>query len=537
MTAKAALPAAAAGLLLACHAALLLGAARRLAPTFDEPAHIAAGYAYWTRADFDLETEHPPLAKLIAALPLLALRPALPFAKAERPSDAMQAGPEFLYAPGNEPDRILFLARLPGIALSVVLGGVLFAWARRRWGSASGLLALAVYAFEPNILAHAGLATMDFPLAFFSALWTLAWLDEDRRPLSHSGTARCAALGAACLLTKYSAVYLAAASLAWTLLFRRGRLGRWAACWALSAAAAAAVLAAWGRLGDVPARLLEPRAGFRHSFLLGRYSTTGWWWYFAAAFALKTPLAELALAAAGTWKAARERSAEAGLLVLGPAVLFAAASAARMQLGLRYLLPAYPMLALLAGRSLKERSGRRAALAAALVLGPALSCLGASPEFLAYFNEAAGGSSRGWRLLVDSNLDWGQDLKGLAVFLKDRPGAVLLSYFGTARPEAYGIEAQDVLSVPSLRVQRVNAAPAGREYLVVSATNLQGVYYRDHAAFAWLRDRTPDFRVGASLFVYDVTDDAVSHRELARLYREAGDAARAEREARRAQKG
>src|SRR5438132_6731724 len=89
----------------------------RLSATSDEPLHLAAGYSYWTTRDFRLNPEHPPLAKLIAALPLLALRPRFD-TSAPAWATADQIGSAFKFLYGNDADRLLFWSRLAMIALA-----------------------------------------------------------------------------------------------------------------------------------------------------------------------------------------------------------------------------------------------------------------------------------------------------------------------------------------------------------------------------------------------------------------------------------
>ena len=129
------------------------------------------------------------------------------------------------------------------------------------------------------------------------------------------------------------------------------------------------------------------------------------------------------------------------------------------------------------------------------------------PHYLAYFNELVGGPGRGYRYMVDSNLDWGQDLKGLKKYM-DRNGIskIRLSYFGSDSPSRYGI-AYDwlpsfVLPIPD------NQAPdlSTKGWIAISATNLQGVYLKNRDLFATFRSREPVAVIGYSIFVYKIDD-------------------------------
>jgi hypothetical protein len=139
----------------------------------------------------------------------------------------------------------------------------------------------------------------------------------------------------------------------------------------------------------------------------------------------------------------------------------------------------------------------------------AASALRVAPQQLAYFNELVGGPGEGYRYLSDSNIDWGQDLRGLKDYV-DREGlpAVYLSYFGTAPPEFYGIRYQcapaptNIGSVPP-PTQKPLPGTAGREVLAISVANLQGVYLSDPTLYRWVDQRRPVAKVGYSIYVYD----------------------------------
>lgn len=204
----------------------------------------------------------------------------------------------------------------------------------------------------------------------------------------------------------------------------------------------------------------------RNAFLNGQVSLTGWWWFFPYTFLVKTPLTVfgvilLAFAAA----VARRRAARRPISLLHETLpwwtLLVAYSAAVMlghlNIGQRHLMPAYaPMFVLCGGAawwvrrwrneesSFRSGRGRRAAGLASLALAGLVVAQGANlarqfPDYIAYFNPLAGGPAQGYRHLVDSSLDWGQDLPGLARYLSRHrvTGPIYLSYFGTASPDYY----------------------------------------------------------------------------------------------------
>jgi hypothetical protein len=544
------MPRAAAAILIGLHLVLGVWAARTHSATFDEPVHIAAGYSAWKTGDRRLCGEHPPLAQLLIGAPLLFQKVFLPLETREwRERLAGPFAERFLYWSGNDAERIVLSARLANLLLSCLLGLILWHFARSRWGDGPALLALSFYCFSPAVLAHASLATVDFSAAFFAALGALAMMTFLREPGPRQGLA-VALVSAAAFLCKHTALLLWPAY----ALILIGELARERSK-ALPLLRSFAVFAFLPCLGILALYLWTGQdawqifmnqlhaVGQGHpSFLLGRYSARGWLAYYAAAFLTKSTLSEILLLAGLGWLlASKERrlAREAGVPAAVICAYFAAASLSHKQIGLRYILPVYPLLALSAAPIAQRLAGRwRHGLRVAVAAGAchALSTGLVAPNFLSYFNEAAGGPSNGYKILVDSNLDWGQDMKRLAAYLK-REGnpEVILSYFGTASPEYYGVRAQRLACGNTIQLRWRNSDRPGKELLVVSATNLQGPYYPPGQRLSWLKDVRPVARVGYGLFVYDVTEDAAIHRRLAEIYSSRGDAPLAAHEMRRAE--
>jgi hypothetical protein len=246
------------------------------------------------------------------------------------------------------------------------------------------------------------------------------------------------------------------------------------------------------------------------AYLLGELSDTGWRTYYLVAFAVKNTPGLLLAVALGLAMAVRTRGWRGlGWHWLVPAVVvFTVVSLGRIDIGERYLLPVYPYAILLAAAAvpqvLKWRRGHWV-LAVVLALHALPSLLVAPRGYLTYFNLLAGGPARGHRVLVDSNLDWGQDLKGLKAWM-DGNGVsrVKLSYFGTADPEYHRI-ACDLLPGQMLPPPRdVVRGIAPGDVVAVSATNLQGVYLEpgDRPLMERLRALTPVATIGHSIRIY-----------------------------------
>ncbi len=553
---------------------LSLLAMRDASATFDEGAHLPAGYTHLVLGDHRLNPEQPPLVKLLAAAPLLALHPVLRLDDvAWRQARQWEFGRRFLYR-WNDADRLLFLGRLPIVALASCLLAAVFFEARRRFGAAAAVAAVALAALSPDVLAHGSLVTTDlgFALFFFLSVSTFG------RCLERASAPRvfvAGLLAGAAFATKFSAPILvivlallvaaaagarasggdpagAGQALDATISPGRGaRLLRGSALLVLVGAVAFAAL--WASYGFRPALSSDPAvraagrasleapiasaplravvaiadAGLipedyargllfvmthsraRSTFLMGRLSDHGFPQYFLMTFLFKTPVPLLLLTALALARAPRLPRRDAVFLWLPIAVYLTLSLTRGLQIGHRHLLPIYPFLFVAAGEAAARLLAWRQPLGRVLVLVLGLwygaGTLRVHPHYLAYFNEPAGGPANGWRLLVDSNLDWGQDLKRLARWMRDNDVPRLkLSYFGSADPAYYGIASQALPGYTAPHAPRVTREIAPGDVLAVSVTNLQGVYLddQDRRLMERIRALTPIGRAGWSIRIY-----------------------------------
>jgi dolichyl-phosphate-mannose-protein mannosyltransferase len=249
----------------------------------------------------------------------------------------------------------------------------------------------------------------------------------------------------------------------------------------------------------------------RRAFLLGQASDTGFPHFFLVSFLVKTPLPLLGLlllAATGRGCDAARPGALAAAWI--PFLVYAVLTQTRgLNIGHRHLLPLYPFAFVLAGAAgawLPRRLGRAGAVALVALLGwYAWGTLQVHRHELAYFNETVGGPANGWRVLVDSSLDWGQDLPRVEPWMR-RHGIrhYKLSYFGSAPPRYYGITGEMLPGYSSPRVPRVTREVSPGDILAVSATNLQGIYIEDvdQPLMARIRQLSPIGRIGYSILVF-----------------------------------
>jgi 4-amino-4-deoxy-L-arabinose transferase-like glycosyltransferase len=530
---------------------------RAHAQTYDEAVHLAAGYSYLATGDFRLDAEHPPLVKALQALPLF-IGYRLPFDPDPRlwqDAQGFLIGRDFLYGSAVPADRMLTLARLVNLLLGGWLLVIVGWWAFRLWGRGAALAALALGSFDPNLIAHSSLVTTDVGVsAFMLSTVYLLW-EYVQAPRWGLLAATGLSAGVA-LVSKFSALllvpilFLIAVLLIGTdrsLVVPRGTTPHWPRHRLIHATSTVGIILAvsalvipavylfegWGPWLSGLRHLLAIAQAGRSSFYMGEYSYEGWWSYYLGAFLLKTPLGTLALVvlALGLQTARARLTWPAAVFLLSPViVVFAVTTQSRVAVGLRYILPVYPFLFVLAGRVATvpwRRSRLAVGLAYASLLVAVLSSLRVSPHQLAYFNELVGGPDRGYRYLLDSNLDWGQDLKGVRAYMdREKLPIIYLSYFGTAPPAYYGIRHQFVPgSWPLEWPIQTETVPldAPRKILAISANNLQDLFHSSHPLFEWLRAREPIATIGHSIFVYDLAHDCGGC--LARLeetYRRAG---------------
>ena len=513
----------------------MVTAAREQSPVIDEVVYIGAAVVYTTRHDLQINAEHPPLGKLLLAGGLaftdVKLKPTFQ-------GTQMQIGGRVLYREGNDADRVLFLARLPMIALTLLFGLVVFAFGRDLAGSTGGLAGLGLYAFSPDVIAHGSLATNDVPMAGF--LLTSAWLlwRARGRPRPYLPLA---ALAFGCALaTKMTAlvvvpVFVLLAGLSvWhagrraTPVLVRPRVLSIAGAMALFSVLAIATVwvtylavdprlrfttpsnaAPVDGLMGLAVHLLPLPEPYRDGLLVqitmeqrlsgatlfGRHYDTSPWFYLPAAVLVKTPLGMLLLWPAGvvTVLAVRRLRPAAPYLLLPIGVLLLVSLSGDRGFGVRYVIW-LPLFLAVAAASTVVRQRRRWVLPAvfALVALTGISSLRTFPYYLPYANEAFGGPSQTYRHLSDSNVDWGQDLRRLGIYLEEQwPGEpVWLIYKGRGDPEYYGIQARDPLKVPSDQVHGL---------LAVSATRIdfRKAHYR-----TMVGGRTPIAVIGHSIHVY-----------------------------------
>jgi hypothetical protein len=529
-------------------------AARHTSITLDEPLHITSGYACLLTGDYRLVEEHPPLLKMLQAAPLLLAQPALPDPRTVSGWESGQLIPaaQNVVVPYRPIESLVFAARVPTMLVAVLLAALVFRWTADLFGSWAGLLALVLFAFDPNILAHAGVAATDLGAAcgIFASLYTFwRWL---RKPTTGRALLAGLALGLA-LGVKLTAALLIPVQGVLLLLYAGSRIqirdwktwARFASIWLVGAFALWAtyrfeVGTAPGVPFPVPApshllpllKLQEHMREGHSAFLMGENFHHGTWTYFPIAFALKTPPLTLALLLLAPLGLLLRRLKSAGwrdeiALLIFPVLYFGISLTSGINIGYRHLLPVLPFLFVGVARIADGKSQipsdemtdnesgffhlpfphfSFAILGIALV-AYAATTLSLFPWHLAYFNIFAGGPDGGYRYLADSNLDWGQTWEALAHYIDDEEITEFgLSQYTINDPHAYGLDYDPLPpwpDAPPVLPRRFNPAPG---VYAISTTTLQGVVVAEPEMFDYFRNLEPTARIGHAMFVYEVID-------------------------------
>lgn len=506
---------------------LAVNVALQKSQTVDEYVHIVRGYALWTTDDLRLQTQ-PPLSHWLIGAPLLTAPdlPSLPsldsWATADRPSIAY----EWLWQRGVDVRRILFLSRLAIIFVGLLTGAVLVRWARALWGGAGGLMAALLFALSPNLLALSTLATTDMTVTatYTTAVFALWWYWQ--RPSRWRWLLAGIGLGLA-LAAKLTALLLLPLLLPLCYLHRRRSEPWWRPALVYASIVAVAGVVLWsvylfdvGRVPGIPIPVplatyldnfirVQTHVGDGHrAFLLGDLSHDGWYHYFLVTFLIKTPMVTLLLlAAAAVYLFKTGNVRRTAFLWLPAGALFVVASAMRLNIGYRHILPMLPFLLVLAAAPAAWLWSQRRArwLLAAGVLWYGIAGLRQAPDYLAYFNEFVGGSEAGYRYLGDSNLDWGQDLYALLNFAATADRPVYVSYFGVTNFDYFDFDAtqlyDDKTETAWPGFAPANPAPG---LYAISASHAQGLNLPDSDLFDWFWRREPVAQLGHSILIYEV---------------------------------
>lgn len=448
---------------------------RRESPSWDEGDHIYSGYMNWKHGEYSLNPEHPPLVKLIAALPLLPLdlkvapRHGLYF-KAE----AYFGGHDLLFR--NDPkygghysaDTLLFRVHMTVLVFALVLALLIFLAGKEMFGPLAGVIAMTLFVFDPTILTNAPFVTTDMGSAcgFFASIYTFYRFVKQMR---WQRAILCGLTVGLALSAKHSALavlpmllLLAAGEIAghWktSRIFPRRTAVRMLA--GLAAIFALAWIVLWSAYSfryamhpvgvilppfDGQVAQLSPLAGklvafcarfhllpesylfglmdvqlvglFMPTYIFGKIYAHGQWFYFPALLSLKWSIGTLGLLALAIYAFATgkvRRPREVFFLALPVVFYLVAAIGSPLNIGVRHVLPVFAFVFSLAGAGgawLAQRQKAWACVVGVLLLWHVVDSLRMFPNYMPYANALWGGPSKTHLYFSDSTTEWGQDLK------------------------------------------------------------------------------------------------------------------------------
>jgi hypothetical protein len=493
--------------------------------TNDEPMEIANGYFYLIHGDVVSHAKHPPLSKALEALPLLVLDLKEP----EGAADAMNRAYAFFFSDNlGRLQAMTFWGRLPSFLLGLGIGFLLFIISRNQ--SFPVLLsAMGLWSFDPTLSAFSGFAMADVPVAFFFLASVLAFVKFQENGFLKfylltgvlSGMAVTCKFSALVLLPVFSILEITS----WMkkkpnpkkpdLQNPREIMIHWFS--------GLAGFGLWIFLLYLPGTLRLPdhlspfhyfwdgfleMAGYKGHpvYFMGEVGRVNHWAYFPTAFLLKNPLPFLVLLGAGfVLMALRRISCPPWQWV--PGIVFLAAILPTQDLGIRYLLPAYPFFILVAAQAagwVWGKAGKNPLWRAGLVALAFYQVVSVGlnfPHAVSYFNELVPPESK-FFWLGDSNLDISQDLRRLGQTAKQRNwGKVKLAYLGGVDPSAYG------LSWEPWREEDLKGPQIGNVY-AVNASFFQlapGLYPETlPIATGWMSEAIPSGKINDTWYYFEV---------------------------------
>jgi hypothetical protein len=511
--------------------------------TIDEPSHLAAGIEWWEKGTYTIETKHTPLARIsVAFLPYMAgLRAPMTF------HDWTETYP--ILSETGHYWRYLTLARIGVLPYFIICTLVVFFWTKRIYGAPAAITASAVLTFLPTILAHSSVATTDlaFTAMFCWCMYAFTlWLKTPDAKTAAlfgftSGLSLCAKFSAVAFIPACGAailvLYLLAGNTDWRALLRTAGIALLCAfliTWAVYRFSYAplnqftkvpdrvaakvfgqssGVTNAVHRItAKVPAPMPEIPDGIRYlkaqnqvgtpAYLFGQVKDGGFWYFFVAALAVKTPLAVLFLAALGAGvviaRYIRDRRDWEGAAPLAALLMIMIVTMpARIDTGVRYVLPVFVFISMLAAVAVVNLWNRRNhptawRTAAIVLLGwMAVSSAMSHPDYLAYFNEFGGDDPS--RLLVVGDLDWGQDLTRLSGYLREKQiDHITIAYEGFYDPATFGF--------PDTVRLKCGDVPSG--WVAIAARRAR----RYPQCWPWLPQQQRLAVVGKTMWIYHIAE-------------------------------
>ena len=473
--------------------------AQRDSLTTDEGIHVASGYLILTRGDWRFDPEHPPLMKILSALPLLSIHPYLPAGDqqlwaAAKPTldDSWETTREWtdrwFYRSGNNADLMIFLMRIPTVLLLTTLGYVSFKLAKEWFSEKVGLWTLFLVTFNPTLLAHGHLANDDVAVAL-GVLAALFWLRRwYKNPLPQQAALVGAMLGLAIGLKFSGLIALIPAGAVLAVALYKKIPGTWMSAIIASFVLCGCIWVMYGFQSPLSHGSALQEANFVHNqgislsaaslyallehvryflptlflrgialvhsstvtgrgaYILSHHYSPAIWFYFPVLFLLKTQLVALVVGAWGfislPWRRLQLYKIEQWLLVLTIIIISLSAVLNKLDLGIRHIATLLPLLSIALACLL---ASWRVSATAVFVPLYVLPLLIQWPYPIGFTNAVVQPYQDGWRYMDGSNLDWGQQAKESAQLLNQLyPGRTVATnyYWNPYALSYYGVKTE-----------------------------------------------------------------------------------------------
>jgi len=453
---------------------------------------------------------------------------------------------KWLYdTPGNNPDEIVASSRMVVVIFTIILGLILFLVAKHWYGIITALISLFLYSFSPLILTHGHLANTDLwaMLGFFTAIFGFAWYIEKPENLRLFISALLLSFA---LLVKFSLVLVVPIMIIlWYIKYLKSGKDKKYSFKKILVTALIYFVVSFGAIWIVygfpintaPAEIVVPNQtanvemlqklspimdhlplpeylkglimvvstslSHRPAYILGNYYSSGVWYYFPFAFLVKEPLSLLIMLFGGIiyWVTTRRKlEFRDWVLIVPVGIYFIVSIFSKLNIGIRHLMPIYPFIFIFIGYFVSElyekiTYEKKLLTAYGLLLMTLFSWylyanISVYPYYMTYFNELAGGPKNGGKLLADSNIDWGQDMKRLSNWVRENniTEPIRMEYFwsGKLQPKYYGIN--------FIELEKNN--PNQKGWIAIGKSAMYMPEYN------WLNNYDPYTTIGNSIKIY-----------------------------------
>ncbi len=533
----------------------------------DEDPHIGAGYSYLVQQDMRLNPEHPPLAKDLAALPLLFLnlnqQAFFTSSWTTTLNGQWDFGRALIFNTGNDADLIAHAAKIAMLGFFILSSWLVFRWTNERYGLRAAYIALILFAFSPTIMAHARFVTTDVAALTGILVGTYTFLRYLKNPTRGNLILAGVGFGFA-LLTKFSTILLLPLFVIIALLWGGWRpLANTVMIWIIGLvvivgpvyffhtynyppqrqhrdtetllasfgnrllaapvvwASDKPIIRAYAQYGLGLLMVVQRSAGGNTVYYRGEVLNTGGPGYFPFVYSIKEPLPWLILLLLAIvlatlkfkFKHLRPKMVRSMLndhieevaMLLWLAIYWATSIHSTLNIGVRHLLPTYPFAIILVSGQIARLRAKYAVIGVWVLMGWYLveNAL-VFPYYLTYFNETVGGPSGGHNYVVDSNLDWGQDLRRFSDWVNEQHiKKIEFDYFGWADQSYYLKDHFLWLTSDKFTGEKdFLARNTSDGWIAVSATYLMN---NSKTKYAWLMAHTPVAVIGNSIFVYNIS--------------------------------